>query len=44
MKIVANDDDLPERLRDKRVFSIEMGDLLAGTDLRGSFEEHLSRR
>lgn len=34
--------DVPERLRDKRVISIDLTGLIAGTALRGQFEEKLN--
>ncbi len=33
--------DVPEGLKDKRVFSLDMGSLLAGAKYRGEFEERL---
>ena len=33
--------DVPERLKDRRVFSLDIGALLAGTKYRGEFEERL---
>ncbi len=35
------DDDVPERLKDKRVVSLDMGALVAGSKFRGEFEERL---
>ncbi|MBN2510935.1 MAG: ATP-dependent Clp protease ATP-binding subunit ClpA [Spirochaetales bacterium] len=35
------DGDVPELLKDYRVFSLDMGGLLAGTRFRGDFEERL---
>src|SRR5216110_2924484 len=34
-------DDVPEALKDKRVFSLDMGALIAGAKYRGEFEERL---
>lgn len=39
MRIVSG--DVPDRLRDKRVFVLQMGELIAGTKYRGEFEERL---
>jgi ATP-dependent Clp protease ATP-binding subunit ClpC len=33
--------DVPESLKDKRIIQIEIGNLVAGTSLRGQFEERL---
>ncbi|WP_153945099.1 AAA family ATPase, partial [Acinetobacter baumannii] len=33
--------DVPEGLRDKRIFSLDMGALIAGAKYRGEFEERL---
>ncbi len=35
------DDDVPESLKDKEIFSLDMGALLAGAKYRGEFEERL---
>jgi len=37
------DQDVPELLQDKRVISLNLGLLLAGTQFRGAFEERLSQ-
>ncbi len=34
--------DVPENLADKRVISLDMGSLIAGTRMRGDFEERIS--
>lgn len=33
--------EVPEQLRDKRIFSLNLNDLVAGTKLRGEYEERL---
>ncbi|MGC3596135.1 AAA family ATPase, partial [Enterococcus faecium] len=33
--------DVPENLKDKTIFSLEMGALIAGAKFRGEFEERL---
>ena len=33
--------DVPEGLKDKTIFTLEMGSLLAGAKFRGEFEERL---
>ena len=38
-RIVAN--DVPERLRDKRLLALDIGQLVAGSKFRGEFEERL---
>jgi ATP-dependent Clp protease ATP-binding subunit ClpC len=35
------DDDVPERLKDRRIMALDMGALLAGSKFRGEFEERL---
>ncbi len=40
-RIVSN--EIPETLRDKRVMSLDMGTLVAGTKYRGEFEERLKK-
>ena len=35
------DNDVPERLKDRRVMALDMGALLAGSKFRGEFEERL---
>ena len=37
------DDDIPEFLRTKRIVSLEMGALVAGTKYRGQFEERMKK-
>ncbi|KAF9623002.1 hypothetical protein IFM89_035983 [Coptis chinensis] len=41
LRIVKNA-DIPEKFRENKVFSIDMGRLLAGTSYRGDFEERLN--
>ncbi len=36
------DGEVPERLKDKRILSLDMANLIAGTSMRGQFEERLS--
>ncbi|MGF7035836.1 ATP-dependent Clp protease ATP-binding subunit ClpC [Paenibacillus mucilaginosus] len=40
-KIVAN--EIPETLRDKRVMTLDMGSVVAGTKYRGEFEDRLKK-
>ena len=40
-RIVAN--EIPETLRDKRVMTLDMGSLVAGTKYRGEFEDRLKK-
>ena len=40
-KIVAN--EIPETLRDKRVMTLDMGTVVAGTKYRGEFEDRLKK-
>ena len=35
--------DVPEGLKDKTIFSLEMGSLIAGAKYRGEFEERLKQ-
>ena len=35
--------DVPEGLKDKTIFTLEMGSLLAGAKFRGEFEERLKQ-
>ena len=35
--------DVPETLRDKQLYSLDMGSLVAGSRYRGDFEERLRR-
>ena len=35
--------DVPENLKDRIVFSLDMGALVAGAKYRGEFEERLKR-
>jgi ATP-dependent Clp protease ATP-binding subunit ClpB len=37
------DGDVPDNLKDKIVFSLDMGALIAGAKYKGEFEERLSR-
>ena len=37
------DNEIPETLRDKRVMSLDMGTLVAGTKYRGEFEDRLKK-
>ncbi|MQA97099.1 MAG: AAA domain-containing protein [Streptosporangiales bacterium] len=37
------DDDVPDALRDKRVFALDLGGVVAGTRYRGDFEERLKK-
>ena len=36
--------DVPENLKDRKVFSLDMGALVAGAKYRGEFEERLKKR
>ncbi|CAG7647571.1 Negative regulator of genetic competence ClpC/MecB [Paenibacillus solanacearum] len=40
-KIIAN--EIPETLRDKRVMTLDMGSVVAGTKYRGEFEDRLKK-
>jgi len=40
-KIIRRDDDLPEKLRGKRIISLDMGAVVAGTKYRGEFEQRM---
>ena len=35
------DGDIPENLRDKQIFALDMGALIAGAKYKGEFEERL---
>ncbi len=41
LRIIAG--DVPPRLRDKRLFSLEVSSLIAGTKFRGEFEERMQQ-
>ena len=38
---IANDEGIPDSLKDKSIFSLDMGALVAGAKYRGEFEERL---
>lgn len=39
MRIVAG--DVPDSLKDRKIFSLDLGSLVAGAKYRGEFEERL---